>query len=206
MGTLLGTLEILLLSYAQLFKPNYGIRLVKWSFTWLLALLPILFLMFKQFLSGTDLELTAICATGEFFLVGIVMVAEPLGDVITSGRNSMASLMVVVASVMLIASSTYVFSVVNAAEENHGYSNSTTNCCGKPSCNSEGTVVPLQVSSCAAGPVNVKNETNTTQLSIDIKKKRLKALSICFILISLFVGFVSVCIANLSSRLTPRIA
>ena len=61
--------------------------LLKWSFTWILASIPLLFSITRQQLEFGHLIPIDLCLTGEIFLVCIVMIAEPLGSLIFS-RNS----------------------------------------------------------------------------------------------------------------------
>jgi hypothetical protein len=92
-------------------KRHLKIAFVKWGFTWVLAFIPILFLFFKQYLQKGDLNWGTMCSTGEFFLVSIVMVSEPLGDLVLSTVMREACMVLVMCTIFLIVTNTYIFSL-----------------------------------------------------------------------------------------------
>ena len=167
-------------------------RIVKWCFTWGLALLPIIFLVLNQYLDGTNWDLNKICSNGEIFLVSIVMVAEPLGDIILAERKSTLLLIVAFSSIFFITSSTYVFSVVNFNEKME-----VQNTFSNDSLRTQIYSLPLLSNPNKSERIE-SGETKKMEISrIEIKVKRLRSLSEVFVISSFFLGLFSIFISNL---------
>lgn len=89
-------------------------KYTKWCLTWILALLPIFFHIIKSFHKG-HLDWNEIFATGEFFLVSIVMVAEPLGDVMISRKEASSSkLGYLLCTLLILFMATYMYSLMDS--------------------------------------------------------------------------------------------
>jgi len=76
-------------------------RFLRWSFTWLLAFLPILFAFVKQFIDTGSVSFTK-ASNGEILIVAIVMIGEPLSSIISSERNTKNSTSMVLVIIMLV--------------------------------------------------------------------------------------------------------
>ena len=96
---------------------NLAIRYLKWFFTWALASLPIVFLLFKHYIQNGALGFDKICTTGELFLVFIVMVAEPLGNIISAKIRNSTSFLLVIGIFIMVLTCTYLFTIIELARE-----------------------------------------------------------------------------------------
>jgi hypothetical protein len=99
-----------------IFSKELLMELVSWSFTWALALLPILFILCKQHLINGGFSLTLLCSNGELFLVSIVMVAEPLGGIVKNRVKNVVSLLFTLFIITTIITCSYFFCIVEMNE------------------------------------------------------------------------------------------
>ncbi len=102
--------------WGLLFSKSLLMELVTWSFTWVLALLPILFILCKQHLINGGFSLTLMCSTGEMFIVSIVMVAEPLGGIVKNKVKNVVSLLFTLFIITTIVTCSYFFCIVEMNE------------------------------------------------------------------------------------------
>ena len=85
-------------------------------FTWVLACLPIFFVFYKQTVVDGLFNISTVCATGELFIVSIVMVAEPLGGLVIAKTKSALSLVFALLIIIVLVSSAYFFCIIEMNE------------------------------------------------------------------------------------------
>lgn len=104
------------LSFWTLIGKTLSDEYVKWCFTWLMATLPILLLLGRQHLVLGKFSIALMCSTGELFVVGIVMLAEPLGMIVLSKVTNVVSLICSLSIIMMLIACSYLFCIVEMSE------------------------------------------------------------------------------------------
>jgi hypothetical protein len=82
-------------------------HVAKWMFTWAIALLPIMFQCYQQYILCGRIILSNLSETGEFFIVSIVMVAEPLAMLVMSRNRNVFSLFFLFFIIVMLVTSGY---------------------------------------------------------------------------------------------------
>lgn len=103
--------------YLRLISSTLKVGVLKWMFTWLLALFPVLFIVYKDYLFTGQLDWDKICGSGEIFLVSIVMIAEPLGGLVLSDKKSSRTLFLVMMIIVALVSLAYNFCIIDLNKE-----------------------------------------------------------------------------------------
>lgn len=97
-------------------KPSITKELLKWVFTWVLAVIPISFSCVRDIIQFGHINGFDICKSGEIFLVAIVMVAEPLVSLIT-GKQKWNSIVLLIFIVVCIIEFGYSYALLEAGRE-----------------------------------------------------------------------------------------
>lgn len=168
-------------------KHDFHVAIIKWCFTWLLACLPISFILFKQIFNGQQQE-EQLFSRGEFFLVSIVMIAEPLGELLISkGAPQRSKLLLTILIVFNVANYTYMFSLTdqyNDSNKNISYVKVKSDTFSSPNADS--------ILSNKTKVIELENNS----MNNDIRDNHIKLLSIGTLIASFFIGLLSVYTAH----------
>ena len=91
--------------------------ILKWHFTWIIAVLPVIFHIGKQFLINGETDLAELCGKGDLFLVSIVMVSEPLSKIFGTNDKRPAHYVFLILSVAVVLMCTYAYAVTDISPE-----------------------------------------------------------------------------------------
>ncbi len=90
-------------------KWNIFEGLLKWAFTWMIASIPILFAVIKQSLTDNTINLSEL--NPELSIIGIVMLAEPLGRLVTTKTKNTYSFILTICLLIFIIMSSFLVSI-----------------------------------------------------------------------------------------------
>ncbi len=89
----------------------------KWIFTWVIASIPVIFYYFKQYIFPEPHNVLDIHPCAEYFIISIVMVTEPLRDIVMSSYHNTISLWIALFIVMIVVSAAYFFCLAELKPE-----------------------------------------------------------------------------------------
>jgi len=93
------------------------LSILRWHFTWIIAILPIFFHFGKQLLVHGEIDMTEICGRGELLLVAIVMLAEPLSRIFFTEQKRATHYIYIIFSLAFIMMCTYTYAVIDISPE-----------------------------------------------------------------------------------------